>query len=69
MGEKSATREARRAVKRLSERYFLELKNRLREENDAFWARTVAALLARDEQEPRSAENRDPVDRAERDGR
>jgi hypothetical protein len=56
MGETSATREARRAVKRLSERYFLELKNRLREENEAFWARTVAALVARDAQEHSPAE-------------
>jgi hypothetical protein len=56
MGEKSATRAARRAVKQLSERYFLELKNRLREENEAFWARTVSALVMRDEQEHSPAE-------------
>lgn len=38
-------------MKRLSERYFLELKNRLRDDNEAFWAKLVSELGARDEQE------------------
>jgi hypothetical protein len=39
MAERPGTRQGRRAVKRLVERYFVELKKRLKEQNDAFWAR------------------------------
>jgi hypothetical protein len=39
MGERPGTREGRRAVKRLVARYFAELKRRLKEQNDAFWAK------------------------------
>jgi hypothetical protein len=56
MGEKVSTREARRTVKRLGELYFCALKNRLREQNEAFWAKFTAAYARSDKQAPAPTE-------------
>jgi hypothetical protein len=56
MGKISATREARRAVKRLGELYFRALKNRLREQNEAFWAKLAATYASHDEEARRPTE-------------
>ncbi len=56
MGERPGTREARRAVKRLVERYFLELKKRLGEQNEAFWAKITPKGTGPDDQARRTTE-------------
>jgi hypothetical protein len=56
MGERPGTKKARRAVKRLIERYFSELKARLREQNEAFWARLHPVTAKPDEEDQRPIE-------------
>jgi hypothetical protein len=51
MGERPGTRQARRAVKRLIERYFAELKKRLKEQNEAFWAKIKSTPAGTSDQE------------------
>jgi hypothetical protein len=51
MTERPGTRLGRRAVKRLIERYFVELKKRLKEQNDAFWAKIKSAPAGTSDQE------------------
>jgi len=56
MAERPGTKRARRAVKRLIERYFSALKAQLREQNKAFWAKLKPAPAKPDEQDHRPTE-------------
>jgi hypothetical protein len=56
MGERPGTREGRRAIKRLVERYFVELKQRLKEQNEAFWAKIKQRPARPDDQDRRPTE-------------
>jgi hypothetical protein len=47
MGERSSTRQARRAVAKLIERYFGAVKRELAEQTGAFWARVEAAVKSK----------------------
>jgi len=47
MGEKSSTPQARRAVTKLIERYFVALKRQFSEQTAAFWARVESAIAAK----------------------
>jgi hypothetical protein len=58
MGELSSTPEARRAVAKLIERYFVALKRELAEQTAAFWARVETALAAKD-RDDKSNENKE----------
>jgi hypothetical protein len=44
MAEKSTTPQARRAVAKLSERYFKALKRELADQTEEFWMRVEAAI-------------------------
>jgi hypothetical protein len=46
MGEKCSTPQARRAVAKLIERYFIALKRELADQTEAFWARVETAVAA-----------------------
>jgi hypothetical protein len=50
MGERTATREARKAVAKLIERYFTQLKKELVATGDEFWKRIELALATKSEQ-------------------
>jgi hypothetical protein len=58
MGERPGTRQGRLAVKRLIERYFVELKKRLKDQNDAFWAKIKPTPSGPEDQDRRPTEKR-----------
>jgi hypothetical protein len=58
MGERSSTPQARRAVAKLIERYFVALKRELIEQTGAFWARVETAVAAK-AQDNTSNENKE----------
>ena len=47
MVEKSSTTAARRAVAKLTERYFMALKHKLADQTEEFWTRVEAAVAAK----------------------
>jgi hypothetical protein len=51
MGEKSSATQARRAIAKLTERYFAALKRELADQTEEFWTRveTAVSVKARDE--------------------
>jgi hypothetical protein len=58
MGERPSTPQARRAVAKFIERYFLVLKRQLAEQTHAFWARIEQTAAAR-ELDDKTNENKD----------